>query len=562
MLNYKVYKSLLIITIFLSISAIPNSINFQGKLTDMEGVGINDTLDITFRLYTSESGGSHLWENTVSDISISRGLFSVELDSFSSEIDFSTTYWIEMEIDDEVLSPREKLNSTPYSIRAKNVQYALQSVSSSADRTGRIGHLMFVPSDGGSITESTSGDTIYIAIGSEGGTSEIGSDFVLSADSPIALMGRNGVTDAEIQAVVLEGEPGEITFCQTSSYDWLDVTFSPSSCIPSTSSSCPAYCTTSMILTTTDAPAGNWNVLVSGVASDGSVALLEYSFTVQSGTETFYFTGDIQTFTVPAGVTSVVIEVWGAQGSSGESGGTGGKGGYARGRMSVIPGQILYAYVGGQNGYNGGGNGGSGYYNGGIGGGASDVRTGGLTLADRVIVAGAGGGGGGKGGSNKAVGGNGGCTGGDGGYAYTDHGSGGGGGGGALTGVNGTKGDDASASYPGGAGGIGSNTGGCGGGRGTGPSSRYGYNGVSGTLGNGGNGGNAYSTSSSYASGAGGGGGGGYYGGGGAGGGGGGNYPGGGGGGGGGGSSYTGTLTETTISTGIREGNGLIIISW
>lgn len=105
------------------------------------------------------------------------------------------------------------------------------------------------------------------------------------------------------------------------------------------------------------------------------------------------------TWTVPAGVSSVSIEVWGAQGSDVD--GAGGKGGYAKGNLAVSPGGTLYARVGSQSEGGIGGSaatGCSGYdwvNPGGNGGGASDVRYGGNALANRKIVAGGGGGGGG-----------------------------------------------------------------------------------------------------------------------------------------------------------------------
>jgi hypothetical protein len=117
----------------------------------------------------------------------------------------------------------------------------------------------------------------------------------------------------------------------------------------------------------------------------------------QPGSITYNYTGAVQTFVVPAGVIQLTIECWGAQGGSNPinvGGGTGGYGGYASGQLAVTPGQTLYVYVGGQGavtvtgGWNGGGNG---CVNPG-GGGASDVRNGGQTLNDRIIV-GAGGGG-------------------------------------------------------------------------------------------------------------------------------------------------------------------------
>ncbi len=119
-----------------------------------------------------------------------------------------------------------------------------------------------------------------------------------------------------------------------------------------------------------------------------------------SVSQTFNYTGAMQTFVVPQGITKIKIDARGAQGQSAiyNQPGTkpddlGGKGGRVIAEYPVTPGQTIYIMVGGSNGYNGGGTGG-----GSIaqpnGGGASDIRIGGNALANRVIVAGGGGGGG------------------------------------------------------------------------------------------------------------------------------------------------------------------------
>lgn len=123
--------------------------------------------------------------------------------------------------------------------------------------------------------------------------------------------------------------------------------------------------------------------------------------TVYSQVTTFTFTGAVQTYTVPAGVTAIQIECWGAQGGTGTGfdgvEGTGGLGGYSIGELAVTPGQVLEVYVGGAGdmfgpgGFNGGGQAGTNY--GAAGGGGSDVRVTPFGFGDRVIVAGGGGGG-------------------------------------------------------------------------------------------------------------------------------------------------------------------------
>jgi hypothetical protein len=156
-------------------------------------------------------------------------------------------------------------------------------------------------------------------------------------------------------------------------------------------------------------------------------------------TSIYTYTGAVQTYTVPPGVTSLTVDARGGSGGSFHyiDGGTdviadssrGGYGARVVCSLTVTPGQVLYAYVGGNGdtsglywygtytsyyydtdtaygGWNGGGSDygyDSDYYyyyyydyfyglRGGGGGGASDIRIGGTALTNRVIVAGGGGG--------------------------------------------------------------------------------------------------------------------------------------------------------------------------
>ncbi len=297
------------------------------------------------------------------------------------------------------------------------------------------------------------------------------------------------------------------------------------------------------------------------------VATITVTPSVTSGlpptTQTFNFTGGMQTFTVPAGVTSVFVQTWGAQGGSGAiggnavSGGAGALGGYAEGNLAVVPGQVLNIFVGGQGatptgGFNGGANGGS--VNAGGGGGASDVRAGGVAAANRVITAG-GGGGGGRGGCHEGSG-----TGGVGGNG----GSGGGG-----VGQNGNDSPQSSGVAGGGFGGNAGSVQGALGSAGIGCAGFLGQPGVAAVTETGGVGGGGQSCccSSQNSIVGGGGGGGGQLGGGGGGGGSAGTVgcagnSKGAGGGGGGGSSYTGGVTAGVTNNGIWLGDGQVSITY
>ena len=260
------------------------------------------------------------------------------------------------------------------------------------------------------------------------------------------------------------------------------------------------------------------------------IAVFALTFSHAQTVTTFNYTGAMQTYLVPAGITTVDIDMYGASGGlsiDGSSPGTlhiPGNGGRIQTTLSVVPGTTLNIYVGGigadavpgaggAGGFNGGGAGGTqGTYNGGGGGGASDIRIGGTALTDRAVVAGGGGGvalnyfGGGDNGGQG------------GGLVATDGASGGG-----ANGFYGLGGNQSA----GGAGGVYS-----------------GYNsGSPGALGVGGAGGVGTS---------GGGGGAGYYGGGG------GSWAGAGG-----GSSYAdpGLTTNTTHTQGVQTGNGQVVIT-
>lgn len=122
---------------------------------------------------------------------------------------------------------------------------------------------------------------------------------------------------------------------------------------------------------------------------------------------TFLYTAAAQSFTVPAGITSLNVDLYGAQGGSGNLANSGGLGGRVQGTLAVSGGLVLAIYVGGQGqnypgcspciggggGWNGGGGPSSSNAWWGGGGGGTDLRIGGTTLSDRVMVAGGGAGG-------------------------------------------------------------------------------------------------------------------------------------------------------------------------
>ncbi|MCR4330469.1 MAG: hypothetical protein NUV49_01150, partial [Patescibacteria group bacterium] len=78
-------------------------INYQGKLTNASNVAVADgTYHMKFRLYTTETGGTNIWEDDRSflagnRITVTNGLFSVLLGSSTplTSVDFNQTLYLE-----------------------------------------------------------------------------------------------------------------------------------------------------------------------------------------------------------------------------------------------------------------------------------------------------------------------------------------------------------------------------------------------------------------------------------------------------------------------------------
>ncbi len=187
----------------------------------------------------------------------------------------------------------------------------------------------------------------------------------------------------------------------------------PSSVIATPSVVCSGA-TTSLNATSIGSSIKWYTVATSGVATGTSASGANFPITPVN-TTTYYaeayvnstpgaslainYTGAMQQVVIPPGVTQVTIMAAGAQGGANAQGVAGGFGGSAAGILTVTPGDVLNVYVGGTNGYNGGGvasNTACITCGAGNGGGASDIRLNGVALANRVIVAAGGGGAGGN----------------------------------------------------------------------------------------------------------------------------------------------------------------------
>lgn len=105
-------------------AAVPNLINFQGRLTTA-GVPVADsTYTVAFAIYDAPVGGQLIWSESHSDVAVSQGLFSVMLGSivpFADTVFNNPTRYLEVRVGTEAILPRSQLTSVSYAQRVATV---------------------------------------------------------------------------------------------------------------------------------------------------------------------------------------------------------------------------------------------------------------------------------------------------------------------------------------------------------------------------------------------------------------------------------------------------------
>lgn len=102
--------------------AIPNFLNVQGKLTNINDEPRTGEFNFTFSLYNQSSGGTLYWQETKKLNTTGNGFWSTLLGSSTSlNLTFDRDFYLEVALDGETLSPRFRLASSAYTFRAESV---------------------------------------------------------------------------------------------------------------------------------------------------------------------------------------------------------------------------------------------------------------------------------------------------------------------------------------------------------------------------------------------------------------------------------------------------------
>ncbi len=122
-------KKLSIAFVFLSLfysaayAGIPQTINYQGYLTNPDGEPLDGNYSMEFQIYDSETEGTLLWSEEQSEVAVVSGLFHVILGEVTSiELGFDEPYWLEVTVEGEPLSPRQELTSVGQAFKAADAE--------------------------------------------------------------------------------------------------------------------------------------------------------------------------------------------------------------------------------------------------------------------------------------------------------------------------------------------------------------------------------------------------------------------------------------------------------
>ena len=114
-------------------TAVPQQIDYQGKLTDSAGTPFDGATSMVFRIWNHVSAGSVVWVETQAVVNVESGLFHVNLGAvrpIPEGLFDSDGLYLSIQVGtDAQMTPRLPLQSVPYAQRALTAAYAGQASS-------------------------------------------------------------------------------------------------------------------------------------------------------------------------------------------------------------------------------------------------------------------------------------------------------------------------------------------------------------------------------------------------------------------------------------------------
>ncbi|MCK5357185.1 MAG: hypothetical protein KAJ48_02220, partial [Elusimicrobiales bacterium] len=117
--------------------SVPTEINYQGRL-EKDNAPITGPIHITFRIYDALTGGNLEWESGEMVINAVQGIFSASIEPSWSVFATTEDRYLEVQIESDVLSPREPFQSAAFALVSKRLEDGSNISISSMTTTGSV----------------------------------------------------------------------------------------------------------------------------------------------------------------------------------------------------------------------------------------------------------------------------------------------------------------------------------------------------------------------------------------------------------------------------------------
>ena len=128
-----------VLTLLLSSAAlgqgypIPHKMNVHGVLRNVAGEVVQGQYSLTFRLFTAETGGTKLYEETQT-VPINGGLFNVYVGPFTANyFHANPEIWLEIQVAADLPLPRRPVTSVGYAFVAENAKQCDELLGAAPD---------------------------------------------------------------------------------------------------------------------------------------------------------------------------------------------------------------------------------------------------------------------------------------------------------------------------------------------------------------------------------------------------------------------------------------------